>query len=280
MRSLRTIFVVLSLTFALPAMAQVPEDSDEPIRVLVLGTYHFGNPGLDINNVEADNVTSLRRQRELEALSDALREFSPTVIAHEGRASPPYLDSNFAEFSPADLKNDPNEITQIAYRLANGANIVRVYAIDEQPGEGEPSYFPFENLQAFARERGMESELSRITNMSALMQSFEKAQSTQSIPELLMLWNGETFNDSFYWEVVKFGKGETQPGPELAAYWFLRNAKIFNKLNQNVEPGDRVVIVYGAGHGHWLRELVERTPGYELEPVMPYLMRAARALKN
>ena len=81
--------------------------------------------------------------------------------------------------------------------------------------------------------------------------------------------------DDFYWNALTFGDGEDQPGPELAASWFLRNAKIFNKLVQATDPGDRVVVVYGAGHGHWLREMIERTDGFELEPVTPYLEAAA-----
>ena len=77
-----------------------------------------------------------------------------------------------------------------------------------------------------------------------------------------------------------FGKGEEQSGAELASYWFMRNAKIFNKLVQTTKPGDRVIVVYGNGHGPWLRTMIEKTQGYELEPVMPYLQKAADELNR
>ena len=255
------------------------EAPPEPIRVMVLGAYHFGNPGLDINNIDADDVATPPRQAELEALSDALLEFRPTVVAHEGRSEAPYLDGDFAEFTPEDFRTDRNEIVQIAYRIAHDAGIERVYAIDEQPSEGEPDYFPYGYVKTFAERTGAEDDLQTVSDMSAFLAAFESAQSTETIPELLLRMNGDAFTDSFYWEMLKFGQGEDQPGPELAAYWFMRNAKIFNKLHQSVEPGDHVLVVYGAGHNHWLRDMVEKTPGYELEPVAPYLRRAAEAAK-
>ena len=65
------------------------------------------------------------------------------------------------------------------------------------------------------------------------------------------------------------GGGENQPGPELAASgWYVRSLKIFNKLAQVTWPGERGVVVHGAGHLPWLRELVERTPGFVLEEAM------------
>lgn len=36
-----------------------------------------------------------------------------------------------------------------------------------------------------------------------------------------------------------------------------------------------MIIVYGAGHGSWLREIVEKTDGYVLEDAGPYLRAAA-----
>ena len=278
MNRCKAILSALLLTFSNQVMAASNHSDAEPVRVMVLGVYHFGNPGLDVNNVEADDVRSPDRQRELDALAEALTRFAPTAVAHEGKGVAPYLDTRYADFTRRDLTRDRNEIVQIAYRLAAQAKLRRVYAIDEQPDDGEPDYFPFEKLQQFAEQSGKAGELREAVDASALMRMVEKAQTTLSIPEVLLLMNGEPFDDTFYWRVLSFGAGEDQPGPELAAYWFMRNAKIFNKLIQITQPGDRVIVIYGAGHGHWLREMIEKTPGYELEPVTPYLRTAAKSL--
>jgi hypothetical protein len=57
--------------------------------------------------------------------------------------------------------------------------------------------------------------------------------------------------------------------------WYLRNAKIFAKLINVAKPGDRILVVYGAGHGYWLRHFAATTPGYTSVDVTPYLKRAA-----
>ena len=55
----------------------------------------------------------------------------------------------------------------------------------------------------------------------------------------------------------------------------MRNAKIFSKLVQVTKPGDRVVIVYGAGHKFWLDHFAENTPGFTRVDPLPYLEKAA-----
>ena len=51
-----------------------------------------------------------------------------------------------------------------------------------------------------------------------------------------------------YYSMLKIGDGEDQPGADLNAMWYLRNAKIFAKLVNVGRPGDRVLVVYGAEH--------------------------------
>ena len=36
-----------------------------PIQVMVLGTYHFGNPGLDLHNMKVESVLTPAKQAEL-----------------------------------------------------------------------------------------------------------------------------------------------------------------------------------------------------------------------
>ena len=48
-----------------PAVTAAPQ---QPVQVMVLGSYHFGNPGRDKVNAHVDDVTTPQRQRELEAL--------------------------------------------------------------------------------------------------------------------------------------------------------------------------------------------------------------------
>ncbi|WP_417621150.1 DUF5694 domain-containing protein [Parasphingorhabdus sp.] len=280
---MKTLFAtVLALCFAAqPALADDSAgEAREPVRVMVLGAYHFANPGADLNNAKADDVLTPKRQEELATLAETLKRFQPTVVAVEARAKPPYADAGFAEFQPEDLTRERNEVVQIGYRVAHAAGIRKVYAIDEQPSEGEPDYFPYGRVQQQAEETGDAERLKIMSDFGPMMARFEEEQNIKSIPELLMFWNGDSLPDEFYWNIITIGEGEKQTGAELAAYWFMRNAKIFNKMVQVTKPGDRVILVYGSGHRAWLREMIEKTSGYELEPVLPYLQQAADALSD
>ncbi len=130
---------MLSAVLAAITATVTPAPQPAPIQVMVLGTYHFGNPGLDKVNVHVDDVTVPRRQRELEALAEAIEEFKPTrVMVEAQRPGPTYDVTDYASFSPATLLTDRDEGTQIGYRIAARAGLKSVQGIDEQPGKGEP----------------------------------------------------------------------------------------------------------------------------------------------
>lgn len=283
---------VLASLLLFPLLGCQPPTSEEPaqtvessvsanpdaISVLVLGAYHFDNPGRDVNNLDAEDVRAPARQAELEVLAEEIAAFRPTAIAIERVAPPPYIDNGYASFTPEALAEDRDERVQLAYRIAHNTGINRVYAIDEQPADDEPDYFPFDTVQAFVEEAGQQDRLREFADLSEQLLAFAEAQKTATIPELLLMVNSPEFGESFYWDIIRLGEGENQPGAELAAYWFMRNAKIFNKLDQVAQPGDRILVVYGAGHGYWLNEITARTTDYRVEPLAPYLERATARL--
>ena len=89
---------------AAAATPAVTAAQQQPVQVMVLGSYHFGNPGRDKVNAHVDDVTTQQRQRELEALADAIAEFKPTrVMVEAQRPGPTYDVTDFARFSPKML---------------------------------------------------------------------------------------------------------------------------------------------------------------------------------
>ncbi len=247
---------------------------------MVVGTFHMNNPGRDLANVDVENMLTDQRQREIAAVANALTEFKPTVIAVERiTEAPDYVDLNFADYTPARLLETADERTQIGYRLADMVGVDRVYGIDEQPDGGEPEYFPFGKLSAHAEATGQSEALAaQVEEIQKIVADFSALQKDHNVAELLIAQNAAeevAENSAFYYRTLEYDRGEDQPGAELNAYWFMRNAKIFSKLMQVVEPGDRVVVVYGAGHKFWLDHLADNTPGYVSVDPVPYLEKAA-----
>jgi Family of unknown function (DUF5694) len=264
-----------SLMIALALLA-APAWAASPVEVMVLGTYHFGNPGRDLNNMKVDSVLTPRRQAELAAVAAALATFRPTHVMVEMESEAPgFAVAEFARFDDAMLATDANEIVQIGYRTARLAGLTTVNGIDEQGKAGEPDYFPYDRLQASAAKFGQSAALAASNApVAAASRDFEAAQATSSVAQLLTRMNTPgtpvTGMDSYY-SVLGLGDRDDQAGADLNAMWYLRNAKIFGKLMQVARPGDRVLVVYGAGHGFWLRHFAGLTPGYRDVDVLPYL---------
>lgn len=275
-----------ALLLAAVLAPNVARASDEPpVSVMVLGTYHFGNPGLDVNNVKADDVLTTQRQTELDAVAQALLAFRPTKVMVERESDAPDLaDTGYAQFTPAMLGTKRNETVQIGYRIANLAGLTKVYGIDEQPKSGEPDYFPFGPLMETAKRLGKADLIGQANQpVQAWLKAFETKQKTSSIAELLIEMNDLSTpagSMDFYYDMLRIGDKDVQSGADLNAMWYLRNAKIFSKLMLASQKGDRVLVIYGGGHGYWLRHFASMTRGYRVVDPAPYLKRAKKTAKR
>lgn len=245
----------------------------EPVQVMVLGTYHFGNPGLDLQNLRADDVLQPRRQAEVAAAVDGLARFRPTRVAVEvvADSQPAAALPKYRRYRAGEGRDDRNEITQIGYRLADRAGLADVQGIDV---DGD---FPFEALQAWAESHGQAAALKQdFDDIGVKLKAFEASQATSTIGQLLRVMNEPAAiadDHGWYTRALRFGQGAEQPGAALLAAWTARNLGICARLVQLARPGDRVVVVYGAGHSHLLRDCVKTQPGWQLVEPNDYLPR-------
>jgi hypothetical protein len=269
--------LVFAACATVPAKEESAVKDPSAITVMILGTWHFAGSSGDLVSAKTDSVLTPRRQQELDDVAARLAAFRPTVIVTERvTPAPDYIDPKFSEFTAADLASNENERVQIAYRLAAKAGVTRVYGLDEQPGDGEPDYFPFDKVMEHAAASGQEDSVNAlIAGMQTMANTETERLETLTMSEALIKANEGDLSTSvdFYYELLKFDSGEDQPGAELNAYWFMRNAKIFSKLIDVTKPGDRVIVVFGAGHKFWLDHLADKTPGYERVDPATYLRR-------
>ena len=273
----RTLLLLLFCLGAAPSDAATPP----PVAVMVVGAYHFGNPGLDTNNMKVDSVLTPQRQADLDRVAKALTRFKPTRVMVEMQSdAPDFRIAEFDRFGPAMLASQANEIVQIGYRTATLAGVKTVNGIDEQPKAGEPDYYPYDKVQETAAKFGQTAQLEALNApFAASVKAFEAAQKTRSVAQMLMTTNdssGEYANMDSYYGMLAIGDRDTQTGADLNAGWYLRNAKIFGKLMQVARPGDRILVIYGAGHNFWLRHFATFTPGYRSVDPMPFLAAAAK----
>ena len=55
----------------------------KPTEILVIGTYHFNNPGLDVAQYKVLDIMGEKPQKQLEEISSAIAKFKPTKIFTE-----------------------------------------------------------------------------------------------------------------------------------------------------------------------------------------------------
>ena len=273
-----SVFILSALaafSFSTLANSQPKAKAVAPIEVMIVGAYHMGNPGRDVNNAKVDSVLTPEKQKQLVEAVNRLAKFKPNKIAVEMVAKRPDLTAgDFEKFTPASLLTDANEITQIGYRLAHQSGHKVVYAIDEQSETID--YFPYDKVEAFAKANNQDTLLEPGREWGKRVTAeFENLQKTKTVRQLLLDINRpQRAMDEMrlvYYPFLAIGDQKSQVGAELNAGWYQRNAKIFAKLNLVAKPGDKILVLYGAGHNYWLRHFVNQMPGYKLVDVTTYL---------
>ncbi len=237
-------------------------------QILVLGTYHMGGSS-DYIQTSADDVLSPRRQREIEALVDALAAFRPTKIMVEAPlARDSALNARYRGYVAGRDTLRRNEIDQIGLRLAKRLGHSRVYAIDFPQDED------IRRVVGWAAQHGDTGFVSMVQRFGARMQASTDSLRGLTITEYLRRLNSpaeDALGHSAYLRAARVGRDTTYVGADLVAGRYARNLKIFANLARLTEPGDRVLVIYGASHGKLLRDFVRESADLELVDTNRYL---------
>ncbi|HSR51347.1 MAG TPA: DUF5694 domain-containing protein [Acidobacteriota bacterium] len=264
----------------LPAQdfGQRPELSPPQSRILLLGTFHFADAGLDDYKPQHSvDILSPRRQAEIEELIARLADFRPTKVALEWRPDrQEKVNRDYQDYLDGDFELSANEVHQIGFRLARKMDHSKVYLVDA-PGR---SYRPWVDPEQWAKENGQQHLLERA---APLWQQFERAarwedgaKVQRSLRQsLLMLNDPERIRQAhgvYLIGSLAVGDGQHFPGADAKTRWFNRNLRIFANLMRITErPGERIFLIIGAGHLPILTHCVESSPEYELVPAARYL---------
>jgi hypothetical protein len=241
----------------------------EPARVLVLGTFHFANPGLDVVQHEVADVLSPARQTEIEEITAALGRFLPTrVVVEHLPAAAAQLDSLYAAYREGSHSLSRNETQQLGFRLAAAHGLARVEPFDHG---GE---FPFGEVMAYAAAHDPPFVAEVETAIARIAAESGRQQRELTLAQILRGANDpDKLRDdhAMYIRFARVGAGESQVGATLLARWYERNIRMFSNLQSIAGPGDRVLVIVGSGHAPILRELIRSDAAMELEDPLAYL---------
>lgn len=264
-----------------------PDPHPSDVEVLLLGTYHMDNPGLDVVTVDADDVLAPERQVELQDLADRLAGWDPDAVAVERPfARQGDVDDLYADYRAGDraydavsevdpphpMRDDPttecrSEVVQVGFRLADRCDHDRVHAVDDPASmaanldDDEAERVDLGALTA----RAVETLDAPLPDPEATQRAADEHLAAATVPEHLRWTNREARlhrNHDLMFAAAMAGTDERYLGSQLLAGWYERNLRMVENVWRAVGDGDeRAVFVVGSGHVHVLRHLLGEVPG-------------------
>lgn len=246
--------------------------------VLLLGTFHFKDAGRDGYKPEVDvDILSEPRQRELAEVLDALAAFRPTKIAIEAQGdwARRIVDAEYPAFLEGTFELPANEVYQVGFRLAKRLGHKTLHPVDAQGRryDGLP-----EDGAAYAASTGQQDLLKSPWDerYTALYRHDDQAKANQSLRDTLLAMNTEerllAGHGHYLLGGIALGKGDEYPGADhVSGWWYNRNLRIFANIRRIAEPGDRILVLIGAGHVPIIRHALQASPEFRLVEVAQVL---------
>ncbi len=229
-------------------------------EIMVLGTFHFANPGQDVINIETDDVLAPHRQAEIQAVTDALATFRPTkIIIEQTLEREAEFNETYDAWRRGEHELTRNERQQLGMRLAGALDHDRLYAVDVR------TEFDFEGAMAAGGEAGqtdlLDTIAANIETFTAIGESMQGPDIT--IGQSLRHHNDEYMTNSnhFYLVLAPLGTSANPAGAEMVAQWYRRNLLIFANIMRLIENEDeRILVIYGGGHRAHLVDFIDQHP--------------------
>ncbi|WP_228519083.1 DUF5694 domain-containing protein [Flavobacterium sp. LC2016-12] len=230
-------------------------------QILLFGSFHFENPGLDVAKVNTFDVMTDKSQKELENITNKIKKFGPDKIFVEWNyQKQAKLDTFFAKNTDSLLKNDSDERVQVALRSAKKLGHKKLYAIDYNQTD-----FPYDSL---VKEMKKANQFDLIKKNEEIMKNYETDFNTKitkyTLTQLLLDVNKPDL--SWYLQTaIKGGKTDNFVGAFLVSEWYRRNLYMYALILKLTESkDDKIMVLLGAGHTEMIREFVVHNPEYEI----------------
>ena len=106
---MKYILYVFCIHLCLTGVAQ--QKKEKEVKVLLIGTFHFDNPGLDVAKFRDADILSPKRQQEVEEVTSLLKIFAPDKIFIEAiPARQPQIDSSFTSYKAGKKELSASEV--------------------------------------------------------------------------------------------------------------------------------------------------------------------------
>jgi hypothetical protein len=257
-------FLFMTLSMHLHAQSTKKE-------ILLIGTFHFNNPGADIAQVKNFDIMNKKSQNELEVIANKISAYKPDKIFVEWEYNKQagldtlynlYIDNKYFKYIeeryPGNSFYQQNEMFQLAFKAANKSKLLKVYGIDYRQ-----TNFPFDSLM-LAIDKANQSNLKK--EIEGTLKAYEMKENQDrgklSLTQLLLNLNKEesrNFDLGSYITLFNTAGGKDNfVGAYLVSEWYRRNLYMYSLIQKITESKDkRVMVLLGASHIAMLKEFIK-----------------------
>jgi len=266
MRPNRFLYIAILLCISTITYAQ----KKDPKEILLIGVFHFNNPGADLVRADKFDVMTAAAQAELHKINASIRSFAPDKVFVEWDYDEQsgldtlynlYLQDQYFDYVnkkyPGNSFFKENEIFQLGFRIAKSNRLEKVYGIDIATS------FPFDSL-LISMERAQQNELKeKIFSRIKEFESIDNANRKKySLRDLLIQCNTQSQRDldlgSYISLFNRAGVYDDFTGPDLVANWYKRNLLMYSLVQKISEQQDkRIVVILGASHIALFRHFID-----------------------
>jgi hypothetical protein len=249
-------------------------------KIMTLGVFHFAYPNLDaVKTDEKDQISVLEEpfQSEIVAISRAISDFNPTIIAVERPpGNQPVIDSLYSQYKADKFELGKNEIHQLGFRIGKQLDLEKIICVDDWGR-------PYDNIEAIFNDS---ARLSRFEDYflhsgdTIYGLSVSPGKVTSIIDELYEMNRPEYIKERLAVYLLHPFKYEEQPGDFTgvdfeSGRWYNRNLRIFRNIQRiPYSSEDRILLIIGSEHLNLLNLFFDVSREFELVSPLPYLEKA------
>ena len=247
---------------------------DKTPEILLVGSFHFAYYGLDAHVTKEEdqvNVLSPKRQAEMKELVDYIAQFKPTKIAVEGGRNSGYIIRRFEKFMETPEKNRANEVDQIAFPLMKQFGLDTLYGVNSYGLSRDFYRHPDSSvlvplMDSIYKDWDFNNKNTMSERYSKLYDMDDQLALNNSLLDYFKHMNADKIIDRDWgaYLVGDFKNGSYEGADALAMHWYSRNLRIMRNIQNITEPGDRILVIFGAGHMSILKYLFQCSPEYKL----------------
>ena len=255
------------LAMCLFSLATFAQTKNEKIKIILMGTFHYGETG-DKNKTKFKDLFSEKRQSELEFMTKKLNDFGVNKIFIETDfRDQKKSDELYSSYKNGTLKDSAElrrEEAQIAFRLGKINNLPIIAADNRQ----NLDYSPIEKYEQVHRDD--KPNPNSFFEVSYPFTEKLKKLSESTLADYYIQLNSAYSRQANMYDylhyAMAYGEKDDFTGEQFTLSFYDRNLKIYNNIlrNLNIKSDKVVLVLFGSAHTNILRQFFESHPYFEI----------------